>query len=220
MTRHLLVSALIPLSIAGCSGASGATASSTAEPPERSARASSGREEPGERGEPTERGEVSSQDRELVQSLAGEWHLAENDAEEQIDRAIGEVTGQMSFFARGIASDRIDEAVNPDERVSIEAAGDDIVVAVGEGQPVRLTVNGPAVRGTGADGQPLRARATLRGDALSIEEQTDRGTRILTLQPRGDALAMTTRIRAERLPDDIVYDLRYRRAGGDEVARR
>lgn len=241
MARHVLVTTLIAVSIAGCLGgqSSGSTASTPGElPPDRSARASTGaeeparrdeaaeREEPAGRAEPAEtdepagRPEVSSPDREIVQSLAGVWQLAETDAEEQTDRAIADVTGQMSFFARGFANARIDEAVNPDERVRIEPAGDDIVVAVGRGRPVRLVPNGPAVRGTGADGQPLRARAILRGDALSIEEETERGTRILTLRPRGDALVVTTRIRSERLPDDIVYDLRYRRAGAGEVARR
>lgn len=214
---------LSSLAIAGCFGgqSSESAATSSADRP-----ASSGGEAPdegaqaAERAQATESGDVTAQDGELVPSMAGEWHLAERDAEAQIDRAITEVTDQMSFFTRGIANGRIDESVNPDERVSIEADGEHVVVAIGEGRPVRMTLNGPAVATTAADGRSLRTRAIVHGGRLSIEEQTDEGTRILTFQPRGDALVMTTRIRSDRLPDEIEYGLRYRRADGGEVARR
>lgn len=170
---------------------------------------------------PPEGEEPSAERRELMDAVAGEWRLADGDAEAQIDRAISEVTGQMSFFTRGIATGRIDEAVNPDERVRIEASGaEDVVVAIGEGDPVTLALNGPYVRTTGADGQSLRVRARTTGDRLIIEEVTDQGTRVLAFQPRGDALVMTTRIRSDRLPADIVYGLDYRRTGGGEVAAR
>jgi hypothetical protein len=236
MPRHLLLTALLALSIAGCSGArSSESTVAPAEAPDRPARASAD-EEPAEGVEPSppdrparasagdeepaEGVEESAHDGDLVASLAGEWHLAESNAEGEIDRAISDVTGQMNVFARGIANGQIDESVNPDERVSIEAAREGIVVAIGRGHPVSLALNGPAVPTTGADDQPLRTRAILRGGRLSIEEQNDQGTRILTFQPRGDALVVTTRIRSDRLPDDIVFRLRYRRAEGGGVASR
>ncbi len=155
-----------------------------------------------------------------MRSLEGEWHLAQSNADTQIDRAISDVTAQMNVFVRGIAKNRIGEEVRPDERVRIEPAGDDIVVAIGPGRPVRLALNGPPVQTVDTDGRPLRTRALVGGDRLSIEEQTEQGTRTVTFQLRGDALVMTTRIHSEQLPDDIVYRLRYRRTEGGEVASR
>ncbi len=218
MNRHLFVT-LFSVCLAGCMGGRSSGSSSSAPPPEpeRSARASTGGEEAPE---PTPE-EVTPRDRELVRSLAGEWQLAQSDAEARIDHAISEVTGQMSFFARGIANDRIDEAVDPDERVSIEVPdGEHVVVAIGQAEPARLELNGPPVRATGVDGQPVSRRAVLRGEHLVIEERTAQGTRTLTFAPRGDALVVSTRIRADQLPDAIEYDLRYRRGAGGEVARR
>lgn len=220
MPKHLIIVALLPLWIAGClGGQSSASKARAPSAPSGSARASAcgGEQAP----LPCEGAEVSPQDRELVQSLAGEWHLAESDAEAQIDRAISDVTAQMNVFVRGIAKERIEEEVNPDERVLIEPAGDGIiVVAIGPGQPVRLALNGPPVQTVDTEGRPLRTRAILRGDALCIEEQSEQGTRTVTLQRRDTGLVMTARIRSDQLPDAIVYRLSYRRAEAGEVAIR
>src|SRR5690606_21083121 len=111
--------------LAGCMGGSAGAA-----PPEEpayaepSSRASAGGEPRAERPRADEAGTPPGEapsDRELVSSLAGEWQLADPDAEERTDAAIAEVTRQMSFFARDMARDQIDESVNPDERVRIEA---------------------------------------------------------------------------------------------------
>jgi hypothetical protein len=148
-----------------------------------------------------------------VRSVAGEWRLAQRDAEARIDRAVSEVTGQMSLFVRGIATGRIDAAVNPDVRVAIEPIGRDHVrVAIGPGEPVRLPLNGRYVRTRSSDGQPLRTRALVRDGGLAIQEATPQGTRTVYLRSRGNTLVMATRIRSPRLPADIVYRLRYRRS--------
>lgn len=200
MPKSQLVFALSLLAIAGCAG-----------PQTRPAQA------PAASTLPAPDGEVSAQDRELVRSLEGEWRLTEADAEAKIDAAIAAVTQQMGSFIGGIASGRIDEAVDADERLRVEAAGDAVLFALGDGVPLRLPLNGPAVSTTNDAGETVRTRAMVEGERLLIEEQTPQGARILIFEPRGDALELTTRIRSERLPEDIVYGLRYERG---EVAQR
>lgn len=175
------------------------------EPPPDEARA--------ERPEPRERPIATRP--ETIDGLEGVWHLADADAEARIDRAVSEVTDQMSFFVRGIANGRIDEAVNPDRRVTIEPAGEGhLRVAIGRGAPVRLPLDGRYVRTTGANGQPVRTRALLRNGSFAIQEVTEQGSRTLYFRRHGDSLVMATRIRSSQLPADIVYRLRYREATG------
>jgi hypothetical protein len=221
------------VALAGCFGtATGSSTTSTAsgdgvpvaEDHDREPSRASEHRETASRGDPRDDDtgvDDTASDRDVLRELAGEWHLANRDAEARIDRAVSEVTNQMNFLTRGIANGRIDEAVNPDERVSIEADGaSHIVFAIGRGRPVRLEIGGPSVASTSADGRAQRVRAVVRGGRLSIHEQVDGGTRVLTFRRRGDTLWMTTRIQSDRLPDEIVYGLDYRLAGGGAVASR
>jgi hypothetical protein len=164
-------------------------------------------------------GSPSAADRELAAALAGEWRLADRDAEARIDQAVSRVTDQMNFFVRGIANGRLDEALNPERRVVLEPDGDHVVVAIGQGRPYRLALNGPAIS-RNVDGNAVRTRATMRDGRLTVEETTDQGTRLLVFQARGRSLTVSTRIQADELPEDIAYRLTYQRAGGEGIASR
>jgi hypothetical protein len=158
---------------------------------------------------------------EVARAYAGEWRLADRDAEARIDRAVARVTQQMNFFVRTIASERIDEAVNPDRRVLIEPAGArHIMIAVGRDRPVRLPLNGRYVRAVSPEGRAFRMRAMVAHGQLTIQETTDEGSRVLYFQNRGDALVMSTRIQSHQLPADIVYQLRYQRMDAPRIASR
>jgi hypothetical protein len=151
------------------------------------------------------------EERDIARALAGEWRLANRDGEERIDAAVARVTDQMGFLISGIANGRLDQALNPDRRVVVEPDGEHVTLAIGEGRPFRVTLDGRAVTRQ-VDGRAVTTRARLRGGRLMIEERTDQGTRVLALQPRGESLVVSTRVQSEQLPEDIVYRMSYRRS--------
>lgn len=154
-------------------------------------------------------GTARAQDQSL-RGLSGEWHLASRSAEDDIDASIARVTGQMNVFVREMARSRIDEAVDPEQRVALDVEENAVVVQVGSWGPVRLSLDGRYVR-RGDAGHEIRARALVSRGQLTIEQVTSEGTRVLYFQPDGDRLRMSVRIRSERLPEDIVHRLPYRR---------
>lgn len=162
----------------------------------------------------------SAQNADVAREVSGDWQLAEGDAESQIDRAVDRVTSQMNVFTRGIAQSRIDEALNPDRRVRLEADGEHVLYAIGNREGLRLPLSGQVVETTDDEGNAIRVRATATDGQLTIEERSERGTRFSYFQPRGNGLVVATRIRSERLPEDIVYRLQYRRASSSAVASR
>jgi hypothetical protein len=162
-----------------------------------------------------------SADAQDLRACVGEWRLADRDAEARIDQAVARVTNQMDFFVRAIAHGQIDNAVNPETRVMIDADGPDhVVVAVGRSRPIRLRLNGPAIQTTSSDGRRVSTRATWGGGVLTLHERTDQGVRLLHFRPRGEQLVVSTRIQSERLPADIVYSLHYGSARPVQLARR
>ena len=149
-----------------------------------------------------------------LESLDGTWRLATPNAEGEIDRSIARVVDRMSFFIRGIAQSRIDESVNPDRVVRIQPERERVRVALDSWGPVELSLDGRQRWARSTDGQPIRVRAALSGEHLTLVQAANEGSRVsyFSGSPDGNAMRMTVRIQSDRLPEDIIYRLDYRRA--------
>lgn len=148
-----------------------------------------------------------------LDGVSGTWRLATPNAEGEIDRSIARVVDRMSFFIRGIAQSRIDESVNPERVVRIEPHQERVRVALDDWGPVELSLDGRQRRARSADGQPLRVRAALQGEHLTLVQAANEGARVSYFSGArgGDTMRMTVRVQSPRLPEDIVYRLDYRR---------
>lgn len=146
--------------------------------------------------------------------VEGEWRLATRDPERVIDRAIVDVVNEMNFFVRDIAASRIDEALNAERRVAIESGERRVRLAIDRWGPVELPLDGRAQRVRDSRGEPIRARALVRAEHLTLEQITDEGTRVtyFSAGPDPSSMTMAVRVRSPRLPRDIVYHLRFTRS--------
>lgn len=147
--------------------------------------------------------------------VEGEWRLATRNPEAVIDRAIVDVVNEMNFFVRDIAASRIDEALNAEQRVAIESGeARRVRLAIDQWGPVELPLDGRAQRVRDSRGEPIRARALVRAEHLTLEQITDEGTRVTYFSPgpSPDTMTMAVRVRSPRLPRDIVYHLRFARS--------
>jgi hypothetical protein len=128
-----------------------------------------------------------------------------------IDRAITEVTDDMGFLKKGIANDRLDEALSVVPRIVIEADGDRIVVEF-QSATYRSRVGGPWVEAKSPDGENVKVRHRVKKQRLIQEIQTDKGLRRDVFVPRGkNEIRIDVTVSSPKLPDDIKYDLEYRK---------
>lgn len=146
--------------------------------------------------------------------VEGEWRLATRDPERVIDRAIVDVVNEMNFFVRDIAASRIDQALNAERRVAIESGERRVRLAIDRWGPVELPLDGRTQRVRDSRGEPIRARALVRAEHLTLEQITDEGTRVTYFSrgPDENSMTMAVRVRSSQLPRDIVYHLRFTRS--------
>ena len=134
---------------------------------------------------------------------------------ESLRRGIERAVRGLNFFIRGFARTEIRRSVQPEQSVEIQARGAErVAVRLGAWTSPAVSVQGPAVRVTGSDGDVSRFRAQRSGSGLYLRSETDRGTRESWLRPELEpgALWMPVRITSPQLPVPIQYDLRYERA--------
>lgn len=149
----------------------------------------------------------------------GTWQLATPGAERQIDRAIERVTSRLNVFIRGIARSRIDETVNPERRIRIQQ--DDGLARVSfDDWTVRVRLGDRPRRVRIGSGEALLVSGAVRNGRLTIVQTASEGSRVSYFGLRNGRMQMATRIRSERLPEDIVYHLSYDRVGDRRVASR
>jgi hypothetical protein len=147
----------------------------------------------------------------LAERMAGEYRHVGGEADRAgIDRAIDVVADQASFIARGIMRRRLHESNGIGERIRIEQHGDEVTIAY-NGPPRTARIGGPPVHFTARTGDELAY--TLRSDGRRLVQRFEgkRGGRINSFHLDGDQLVVRVTIFSDRLPADVVYELRYAR---------
>lgn len=154
-------------------------------------------------------------DERALEAYQGLWQYADGDhGREQIELAIGRAIDDLPFFAEPFAAAQIREITVPFERVRFTVRGDRLAFRADGWGPVGSRVGGPAEQIRDPLGSPLRLRQYLRHGRLVQVFESDDGARHNTFALSGDGrwIWMSVRITSPRLPDDVRYRLRYRRA--------
>jgi hypothetical protein len=128
-----------------------------------------------------------------------------------IDRAIEQATEEMGVLRESIASDRLQEKTAIALRIVI-AREKNIVTVEFQGATYRSRINGGWVTATSPGGESISVRHRIRGDKLVQDIRTQKGRRVNLFSARGkDRLNLDVIISSPHLPEDVHYDLRYRR---------
>ncbi|MGB8224001.1 MAG: hypothetical protein WCF10_15540 [Polyangiales bacterium] len=148
-----------------------------------------------------------------VRALAGTFVYAGSSERGRImiDRAIELATEDMGFLRESIASDRLQEKTAIAQRIVI-ARDKNMVTVEFQGVTYRSRINGGWVTATSPAGESIRVRHRIRGDKLVQEIRAKKGRRVNLFRARGkDRLDVEAIISSPHLPEDVRYDLRYRR---------
>ncbi|HET6417717.1 MAG TPA: hypothetical protein VFG22_15575 [Polyangiales bacterium] len=128
-----------------------------------------------------------------------------------IDRAIELATEEMGFLRESIASDRLQEKTAIAPRIVI-AQEKNMVTVEFQGATYRSRINGGWVTATSPGGESISVRHRIRGDKLVQDIRTQKGRRVNLFRARGkDHLNLAVVISSPHLPEDVRYDLTYRR---------
>lgn len=131
-----------------------------------------------------------------------------------MDTAINGVVDQMNIFIREIARGEVHRRVNPERRIELALLNPEtMTLKMDDWGPVRVRVGASGRRVRGADGEEMNLTLHFADGRLVQRGSTDRGSRtnVFTLSPDRERLSMRVRIRSDQLPDDIQYQLTYRR---------
>jgi hypothetical protein len=154
-------------------------------------------------------------DAEVARRFVGSWVYAGGDTEQQarldaIDDTVARMFGIARPFARRVMRNN---TTNP-SCFHIELDGDSIAIAIAEDddEPLWTPLDGTAVQidGWGSDQQVYRK---VVGDTLHARswQHNGGGTRVFRLSADGQTLTVQVIIDSQQLPEDMIYELTYRR---------
>ncbi len=144
--------------------------------------------------------------------LAGTWQYAGGgDENARREAAIETATEELGRMIRGRARERLGQRTTPAPRLQIALDGD-AVTLTGANGTLALTIGGPTVSVSGANGGG-QARATRRGGHLVVTLRGDNGVQTTTYRPSDDGtrLVLQVQMTGERLSTPLRYRLTYRR---------
>jgi hypothetical protein len=151
-------------------------------------------------------------DDQVLDKVVGEYqHSGGRSAEDEVREAIERVVRQMSWFSRAIARRRLRASNEIPQTLRIERDGERVTIAF-DGRERKVSVGGPPISVDGIHGDDLRYSLEIRGATL-VQRFDDGGSgRINEFRADGDAVMVKVRVYSDRLPKDVVYELRYVRA--------
>ena len=157
----------------------------------------------------------ASGDEEALEAYRGLWRYADGDQGRQdIEVAIDRALDDLPFFAEPFAAAQIRPITTPFERVRFIVAGDRLAFHADGWGPISSRVGGPPETIRDPVGSPLELQQSMRGRRLVQVFTSPDGERenIFALSGDGQWIWMSVRISSPRLPADVRYRLRYRRA--------
>lgn len=146
------------------------------------------------------------------EAIEGTYRLAmdRDAAAERIEEAIERATEDMGPLREAVGRNRLEERNPVIDSLAIDVREDTIRVRYGD-QRFELP------RGHFGDvsvpgGETARVRARIRGGRLLVDWRMEDGRRHDVFRLDGDRLVLTLRTTSEKLPDDVLYRLPFRRA--------
>ena len=148
-----------------------------------------------------------------LEDFDGTWALS--GGRSHLDDAIDTVVDELNLFIREIARLEMRRRITPEQRVRLRV--DDphhVALSWDSWGPHRLALDGTRRSLEGPQGQRIQASLRLRNGRLVHHHQADNGARYTTsaLSSDRERMTMAVRITSDRLPVDLRYRLRYRRA--------
>jgi hypothetical protein len=138
------------------------------------------------------------------------------DSSDNIDTAIDETVGPMSFIIRPIARGRLRRTNPTPQRVHIDVWQDSLGVAFDDGNPVITPLDGQPVPWVNSlTHETYQAHVVLIADTLRQTIAAPDGTRenAYLFVSGGERLHLRVTVTSHRLPKPLVYMLIFRRTG-------
>ena len=146
-----------------------------------------------------------------LEPLVGDYLLTgRTDVTKQRDESIDVVVGQMNALVRGIARSRLREGNPIPTRLSIQQAESRMTVNF-DGAPQTAVVDGDPITTKSRSGDPLKMTFQQRGTTLVQRFVGKNGGRENIFRAHGDRLTVDVRVFSRRLPEDVVFQLKFER---------
>ena len=155
---------------------------------------------------------IAFADGEHHRAFLGAFHWVGGDAERDArDKAIESVVAEMSFLARGIARDQLKET-NPIASKLSFGATEKALTAAMDSRSYTAPLDGSHVKVKGITGDEMKMCFKIRQGAIDQQFSSDDKGRDNGFRYADNKVVMHVRVRAEKLPKDLVYKLTYERA--------
>jgi hypothetical protein len=130
-------------------------------------------------------------------------------AQARIERAIEAATDDMGPLREAVATNRLEDRNPVIEELAIDLREDTVGIRYGDERfDLPRGRFGPVpVPG----GETAQARARIRANRLLVDWRMEDGRRHDVFRLNGDRLILTLRTTSEKLPDDVLYRLPFRR---------
>lgn len=134
---------------------------------------------------------------------------------DDVDQAIRKATSGMNFITRPIARGRLSKTNAPYGSITLSQTPSEVTVVTDGRAPIVTPASGEVIRWTREDGEVLDVNTEWQSGSLVQTFAAEDGKRVnvYTLGPDGNTLSMRVTITSPRLPEPMVYTLRYRRQG-------
>jgi hypothetical protein len=154
---------------------------------------------------------IAFADGEHHKAFLGAFKFIGGDAEREArDKAIESVVAEMSFLARGIARDKLKET-NPIAAKLSFGATEKALTAALDSRSYTAPLDGSHVKVKGITGDEMKMCFKIRQGAIDQQFSSEDKGRDNGFRYADNKIVMHVRVRAEKLPKDLVYKLTYER---------
>ncbi|HET7275599.1 MAG TPA: hypothetical protein VFI91_10590 [Longimicrobiaceae bacterium] len=144
--------------------------------------------------------------------LAGTYVYIES-ASDDIEMAIRAATDDMNFIVGPIARGRLRKTNFPYERIQISSTPETVSIVTDSRAPIITPATGASIKWEREDGEVFDVSTRFVGDALEQTFRAEDGQRVnrFTLDSSGNVLTMLVTVSSPKLPEPMVYSLKYQR---------
>lgn len=132
-----------------------------------------------------------------------------------ISQAVDKAVEKMNFIKRPIARGRLEKTNVPYQRIRIQINATEAEITYDDRKPIRMSIDGPAIKWTRDDGEVFDVSARVDGGKLVQTYKAEDGMRVNSfhLDAKG-ALHLRVEVSSPQLPQAMSYELVYQPAGG------
>ena len=148
----------------------------------------------------------------IIAPFLGSYVVVDREKSQRaLEKAIEDIVQQLTFIIRGIARDKMSDAIHIAETIDITADDKILSITVNKTK-IDMRLDGQAIPQTIENGELRAASIAFKGGLEQKLDDGDQGS-VHRYVLSGDRLIMTTRIYSTQLPEDLVYAVELRRKG-------